>query len=533
MQNESRMPRPARIIVLAALLAAAPAIGQDSRGDLPDIGSPASTTITLADEYKIGRMILKGLRDAGQIVEDPEVTEYIQSVGSRLASHAHEGGHRFTFFVVKEPGINAFALPGGFIGVNAGLLTATANESELAGVLAHEIAHVTQRHIARSVQNAGRTNMASAAAVLAAILIGATTGMPADAMMGTITAAQGLAAQQQINFTRTNEAEADRVGMTFLANAGFDPNGMPAFFWTLQQRLGSSGTMIPDLLRTHPVTTERIAETRDRAEQLGRKTVDDSLSYGLIRERLRVQLLPPETNFADLYRDAASADLPSGDERRYGRAMALLTTGDAGTAREAAGLLKDLAERRPDVTLYQTGLGQAQLLAGDIDGSRRTLERALELSPRNVPVTVRYAETLLRDGQAKLAHQVLLDLFNNVPPTPEQARYIALVASAAGDTGDAYYYMSEYHVMGGELQMAIDQLRLALAVPDLNDVQRQRFEARIDELKEYLPKGRRAREVAAPTTPGEPGEGRGQGLTARHGATAGLQRGDAPVVSRP
>jgi len=510
MQDPKRIPRvPVATLALAALVAAVPALAQDSRGDLPDIGSSANTTITLADEHRIGRMIMKGLRDSGQIVEDPEVNEYIQSVGSRISSFAHEGAQQFTFFVVKDPGINAFALPGGFIGVNAGLLTATASESELAGVLAHEIAHVTQRHIARSVQNAGRTNMASAAAVLAAILIGATTGMPADMMLGTITAAQGLAVQQQISFTRSNESEADRVGMTFLADAGFDPHGMATFFWTLQQRSGGAGANIPDLLRTHPVTSERIAETRDRAAQLPRPVVADSVSYALVRERLRVRLLPPDTNYRDLYRDALSADLPAGDERRYGRAIALLTAGDARSADEAVGLLKDLAARRPDVTLYQVELGRAQLAAGDVAASRRTLERALELFPRNVPVTVRYAETLMRSGEPRLAHQVLLDLFNNVYPTPDQARYIALVASAAGDTGEAYYYMSEYHVMGGELQMAIDQLRLALAVPDLNDVQRQRFEARIEELKEYLPKGRKEREVPGPATPGDSGRGNG------------------------
>ncbi len=172
-----------------------------------------------------------------------------------------KAAHRFTFFAVKDSGINAFALPGGFIGVNAGLVTATRNESELAGVLAHEIAHVTQRHIARSVQNAGRANLASAAAILAAILIGATTGLPSDAVMGTVTAAQGLAVQQQINFTRANETEADRVGIGILAAAGFDPAAMPDFFWTMQQRSGSVGRNIPELLRTHPVTTR--AHRRD------------------------------------------------------------------------------------------------------------------------------------------------------------------------------------------------------------------------------------------------------------------------------
>ncbi len=485
------------LVALAAMVAA-PLAAQESRNALPDIGSPASTTLSLDDEFRIGRMIVRQLREAGQLVEDPEVTEYIQSVGQRLASHAHEGAHRFTFFVVRDAGINAFALPGGFIGINAGLLTATRNESELAGVLAHEIAHVTQRHIARSIQAAGRANMASAAAMLAAVLIGATTGMPADALLGTISAAQGLAAQQQINFTRSNESEADRVGVGLMSAAGFDPMGMPSFFWTMQQRTGSAGANIPPLLRTHPVTTERIAETRDRVEQLGRRNAEDSTGYGLVRERLRVQMLPPESDFRSMYADAASADLPSTDARRYGRALALVAGGAPG---EAIPVLADLRERGPDVTLYHAALGQAQLAAGDVEESRRTLSEAQRLFPRNVPITVRYAETLMRTGEKKLAHEVLLDLFNNVMPTPEQARFIALVASAAGDTADAHHYMAEYHVMSGDLQMAIDQLRLALAVPEVTDVQRQRYEARIKELEEYLPKGRRAREVAGGPSP--------------------------------
>lgn len=483
----------------AVTLAGAPcAAAQDSRNALPDIGNPASTTLSLEDEYRIGRTIVRQLRETGQLVEDPEVTEYIQSVGQRLASQAHEGAHRFTFFVVRDAGINAFALPGGFVGINAGLLTATRNESELAGVLAHEIAHVTQRHIARSIQAAGRANMASAAAMLAAVLIGATTGMPADMLLGTVTAAQGLAAQQQINFTRANEAEADRIGVGILAAAGFDPMGLPNFFWTMQQRLGGAGANTPPLLRTHPVTTERIAETRDRVEQLPRGPASDSVGYGLIRERLRVQMSPPESDFRAMYADADGADLPSSDARRYGRALALMA---AGAPHEAVPILADLRERHPDVTLYHAALGQAQLAAGAAEESRRTLEEAQRLFPRNVPITIRYAEALMQTGRKKQAHQVLLDLFNNVAPTPEQARFIALVASAAGDTADAHHYMAEYHVMSGDLNMAIGQLQLALAVPEVTEVQRQRYEARIKELEEYLPKGRRAREIAGAPSP--------------------------------
>jgi predicted Zn-dependent protease len=188
-------------------------------------------------------------------------------------------------------------------------------------------------------------------------------------------------------------------------------------------------------------------------------------------------------------------DYPSTDAEQYGRALALVRGGEAA---QAVPMLEALRDRRPDVTLYHTALGQAELAAGRVDDSRETLEAAMRLFPRSVPVTLRYAETLLRAGDAKRAHVVLLDLFNNVPPTAEQARFTAIAANAAGDVADSYYYMSEYHVISGDLTLAINQLRLAQAVPGINAVQRERFDARIRELQEYLPKGKRAKEVAEP-----------------------------------
>jgi len=225
----------------------------------------------------------------------------------------------------------------------------------------------------------------------------------------------------------------------------------------------------------------------------------------LIRDRLQLETLSEEIQLRDMFASAKSADYPSTDAEQYGRALALVR---AGSPEEAITMLKALRDRRPDVTLYHSALGQAQLAAGQVEASRATLENAMRLFPRNVPVTVRYAETLVRAGDAKRAHVVLLDLFNNVPPTAEQARFTAIAANAAGDVADSYYYMSEYHVISGELGLAINQLKLAQAVPGINAVQRERFDARVRELQEYLPKGRRAREVAepqAPPTDPEPG----------------------------
>ncbi len=473
------------LLALAALVsltaATTFAAGPD---ELPDIGTPANQVWTQDDEFRIGLMIVKGMRDAGQIHEDPEIAEYVQTLGERLASHAHEGGQKFQFFVVKDSRINAFALPGGFIGVNAGLLLATANESELAGVLAHEIAHVTQRHMARSLQAQSKTGLVSAAAMLAAILIGATSGS-GDVMQGAVAAVQGLTMQQKINFTRANEYEADRIGIGTLAAAGFDPNGMPAFFETMGRRGGVQGSQIPEFLQTHPVSSNRIAESRSRARQFTVERSPETLGYRLSRERLRLLTLPQGTNPRTYYESVLAGVKDQGDAEKYGRALSLMMSE---APDEAIPILTGLMERNPSVMQYRSALGEAQMLTGQKKEALQTFARALELFPRNVPVTVRYAESLMRAGEPKRAHEILLDLFNNVMPTPEQARLIAIAANSAGDVADAYYYMSEYHVLSGDLMLALNHLQLALAVPNLTEVQRARFEARSEQLREYLPK---------------------------------------------
>ncbi len=491
------LPMRLTITLLAALLTFAPvgAIAQSTGSDLPDIGSAANSTMTLNDEYQLGLMVVRGLRDQGLILDDPEVTDYVQSLGSRIVAQIPDSEQRFTFFVVRESSINAFALPGGFIGVNYGLITATANESQLASVLAHEIAHVTQRHIARSIQAQGRSAMASAAAMLAAILIGVTTGTP-DAMQAGIAIAQGTAAQQQINFTRANEYEADRIGIGFLAAAGFDPNAMPDFFETLGRRSGLSGIGIPEFLRTHPVTGNRIAESRDRASLLKPSVLPEAAAYTFVRERVRVLGAPSGSDLRPYY--AALADRsPLNAAQRYGEALARLGAGDR---ERAASALVELTASQPQSPMLQAALGQALFAAGQPALARQTLKRALNIAPRNIPLTIRYAEVLLQTGSPKEAHEVLLDLFNNVPPTPEQIRLTALAASSAGDTGDAYYYMGEYHIASGELMNAVKQLELALADPDISNVQRARFEARMKEVREALVESgrRRPREASRP-----------------------------------
>jgi len=469
-----------------------------SGSDLPDLGSPSAAVLSQSDEYRLGAMVAKELRDQNGLLEDPEVSEYINGIGQRLASQSAMGGQNFHYFVVKDTSINAFAVTGGYVFINAGLILATSTESELAGVMAHETAHITQHHIARMLADQSKQSLATAAMMIGAILLGAVGG--GQAAEGALAATQGMAVQHQINFTRDNEWEADRVGIGYLAGAGFDPYGMGSMFETMSRHQGLAATYIPAMLIDHPMDSDRVAEQRARAAQFPPVHFHDSQSYELIRERVRVLTATGDTDLAAQY---AAKVAHGGDNlgNRYGEALALM---NSERADEAVKILTPLVQQHEGLTLLHAALGQAQQKAGHTKEALATFQRADELFPRNVPVTVRYAEALMAAGRAGDAHNMLLDLFNNVPPTPDQIRLTALAASAAGDAGDAYFYMGEYEIANGDLMLAVQQLQLALASPHLTQIQHQRYQARLDELRDFLASMHK-RQVAS-----DNGDGQGQ-----------------------
>lgn len=472
-------------ILLAVLAMSCVQTAWSAPRDLPDFGTPADAVLSKNKEEQLGRSVMLQLRNAGVVVEDPQLTEYIGTLGSRLASHANNGDYKFNFFVVNDDRINAFALPGGFIGVNSGLILASDTESELAGVLAHEVSHVTQRHIARSIYDSQRTSIVSMAAMLAAILLGAASDLPGDAMQGVVSASQAMAIQRQINFTRSNEHEADRVGMEVLSAAGFDPYGMSSFFEKLSKRYGASTQYVPELLQTHPVSTDRVAEARGRARQLPQTANVDSTGYGLAKARLRALNAPtPEAAMA-LFQAKADSSVPAD---RYG--MALSSTRLA-LHDNAERLFRDLSAEFPTVIAFKIGQAEALMASGQTEAGMTVYSESTRLFPRNVPLTISYAEALIAAGQAARAHELLLDLLNNVQPTPEQLRLIARAANAEGDVGNSYFYMSYYYASIGNLPLAINQLRMALESPDVHTVDRARFEARLEQLIDYLPEEQR------------------------------------------
>ena len=466
----------------AVLLLAASVNAAAQTPNLPDFGTPADSVLNRSQEAQIGRGVMSQLHSAGVIMDDPIVTEYIQTLGARLAGHANDGGHRFEFFVVDDDAINAFALPGGFIGMNSGLILASERESEVAGVLAHEVAHVTQRHIARSIYSNQRNSILSMAAMIAAVLLGAAADAGGQSMHGLIAASQAAAMQAQINYTRANEHEADRIGIGTLASAGFDPTAMATFFEKLSRRHAFSSERVPSFLQTHPVTSDRIGEARERARLLPAAEVADSVGYEVVKARLEVLRAPSEEAAREIFANRMDA---GGDRvaARYGRALSLHRNGRHDLAQRA---FADLVDEHPGVIAFRIGEAEALMEGARTDLALARYAEAIGLFPRNVPLTLSYANALIPSGHTAKAHDLLLDLLNNSTPTPEQFRLIARAANAEGDIGNAHHYMSHYYLSIGNLALAFNQIRMALESPGVNPVDRERFQSEFQDLEPHV-----------------------------------------------
>ena len=342
--------------------------------NLPDMGSLADTALTREQEQEISLNVIEQIRRAGMLVTDPEINEYVADVGRRLAFRAQDGEHQFDFFVVKDPSINAFALPGGYIGVHTGLIEATTNESELAGVLAHEVAHVTQQHISRQIQAMRGTGIMSMAMLVGALLVGGLLGGGSDMMQGALMASQGMAMQQRINFTRAHEHEADRIGIGTLYAADFDPRGLPSFFETMSRKESLASAAIPEILRTHPVGVNRIAEARGRIAPHMMRQVDSSLNYYLARAQARLLGSGSPEEALRRFRSQPLTETAADAGKFYGEALALI---EAGQPDEALLVLRNLLGEYPNSIPLQIAAARSSAAAGNPAEARRAFEDAL------------------------------------------------------------------------------------------------------------------------------------------------------------
>ncbi|MEE8117960.1 MAG: M48 family metalloprotease [Gammaproteobacteria bacterium] len=482
------MQNPLAITCLAALMGIGIASAASTpTQNLPKIGTAGGGLISPREEYIIGRQIVSQIRKSGGILLDPLLTEYIKELGFSLSAPANPDGAPFDFFIVRDRAVNAFALPGGFIGVNYGLFLETESESELAGVMAHEVAHVTQRHVARRVEAQKGLGLKALATMLGAILIGL-SGAGADATGAAISLAQGSAIQDQLDYTRENEYESDRVGMSILYEAGYSPEGMISFFEKMQARTRLYGDFVPEYLSSHPLSLSRISEARTRARELPVMPYRVNRSYPYMYARLRALTGDLESQLLDYFQGTDKITNP--DARLYGTAV---TFNRFRKFEHSIPVLRDLISRHDDIIAFRIDLGEALASSDRLGQAIRVYEEAIRLFPRNIPLTLSYANTLARGNRPKRAEELIVDMITNQKVQPENYRLLAFIASEADNEGDSHFYMSEYYLMLNEPFLAIDQLKLALKVKGLTSLQQARYNARLEELEKELmsSKGRR------------------------------------------
>ena len=463
------------MLVLLCLMAGVNAHAEN----LPDIGDSAGRILTPEDERQIGAQFYRRLQQSVTIIDDPEINQYLRALGQSLVSNSDSPFQPFLFFIVDNPTVNAFATPGGYVGIHSGLIFATRNEGELASVLAHEISHVTQRHIARAIEARSKASPLNTAALLAAILFGASGN--SQAATAAVAAATAGSVQSAINFTRANEKEADRTGIIILARSNIDPSAMPEFFSRLEQVSRINKSALPEFLRTHPVTQSRIADSRSRADQYKQKGRKDSAYFRHIKARLRVVSAKNKKNILSQFKSESSKkDVRASTQ--YGYALALRERGQYKSARE---ILNNLLIQSPDDSHYVSALAKVELSDKNNAKAVKLLADSLELNPNNHAITLNYAETLLLTNKPDDARKLLQAHLRK--GHSKSALTYKLLSQALGKTDatmEAHEALAEYYLATGNSDGAIDQLEIAARLAEQqNNLSIQRIESRLEQLQ--------------------------------------------------
>ncbi len=445
--------------------------------NLPNMGEPADSTLSPLQERAMGAGFMRQIRASVPLINDVQLQEYIQNLGNRLAlASGKTANTQFTFFIVKDKAINAFAIPGGYVGVNVGLIDAMDLEGQLAAVMAHEVAHVTQRHHARSFALGARNNMSAAAAILAAIVIG-----QASPQAGQAALAAGLAAtqQSQVNFTRANEVEADRIGIEILANAQYSASGMAESFSILRRknRLNTSAGAL-EYLRTHPLDNNRIAEARDRANSQSTFEKRQQVDYQLFKARLAVLT---EKNSSQLVRRfKASFNNQANIVNTYGLSLIMLRENRLDQSKRYMEELKKLTGEHFITQLLEADLLLAQ---NKYQQASNILQSQIELHPDRYSAVEKQITSLVRKRKHSDAKNLAKQYLRSVDqPNPLAWRELASIQEQLGDQAASHESLAQYFIGLNELYRAQSQLKLALRYVETASQDELRLQASLKNL---------------------------------------------------
>lgn len=463
-------------ILLSATLLTTP-LGAWAADGLPELGESSGADLSLLTEKKIGRRIMSDIRwNEPSYLDDPEVEAYLNNIGGRLAAASPDPSIGFTFFAMNDRMINAFATFGGYIGVNTGLLLSVQNESELAGVLAHEVSHVTQRHLARQISQGKATSMAMLAAMAAAIL--ASRGSSQGAMAGVV-GAQAGAIQSQLGFSRDFEREADRIGLQTLEKAGFDPRGMSGFFERLQKATRIYENNAPVYLRTHPLNTERISDMQNREQQLPYRQVLDGLAFHLVRAKLSAQQGTPKEGIKAIERRLQETPANQQGAWTYGLAVAHFRAKHWALAEQA---LQQARALKTHHSMLDRLDAEIRLAKGDVSGGLKAYRTAMANDPLNLALIYGYAEALLKFDRPSEAVALMERRVKQDATDANGWRLLAKSAAALNLKSLAHRAQGEFYALQAKTAAAIEQLQLAQQAGDANFYELSAIDARLREL---------------------------------------------------
>jgi predicted Zn-dependent protease len=458
---------------------------------LPELGDASSAALSETQERTIGNRVMREVRVDKDYIDDPEIADYVSSLGARLLAGADGPRRQIDFFVINDESINAFALVGGHIGVHTGLITLTQNESELAGVVGHEIAHILQKHQARMIHGQRGAQWTSLAALALAVLASRSGGSQSSQITEAAVASAGaLQIQNQLDYTRDHEREADRVGLVLLERAGLDPRGMASFFERLLRanRLNEFKGA-PSYLRTHPLTTERIADIQDRLERVTSKLVPDTFEYRLTRAKLRARAGSPTEAVALFRTMLEDKTVVRPREDVYGLALALRRAREFDAAWKTLAPLRDNAASHPAFELL------AGQLLGDMGRSNEALavyRAALRAHPQRRALSYAYLDLLLQSGRPR---EVITDLEERLRSLPDDATLYEIQARAFEASGRRiaqHRSQAEAHYRRGNLAAAVDQLEIAVKTKGSDFYELSSAESRLRELRALLENERAA-----------------------------------------
>lgn len=445
--------------------------------DLPSLGDASSAIVSPKQEYDLGRAWLALLRAQVSQLSDPLLKDYVETTVYSLAETSQVQDRRLEFILINSPELNAFAAPGGIIGVNGGIFLNAQTEGEYISVLAHELAHLSQRHFARGVEASQRMQVPVMAAMLAGVVMAAAGA--GDAGIAAIAGSQAAAIQEQRRFSRQNEQEADRFGILNLERAGYDPRNMPTMFERLARQYRYDAKP-PEFLLTHPVTDSRIADTRNRAEQAPPGGKEDSARYQQMRARMALFYEETPGLAAKRFR-AQLTENPNNDAARYGLALAQTKAGQLNEARES---LKPLLAKAPNDIVYNLAQVDIDITNNRMADAQQRVERLLSSFPGNYPLNQAKVDVLMKQGRAAEAQKNLENMLKSRPHDPDVWYLVAETRGLSGDTIGLHQARAEYFALVGDYRQALQQLDFAKRRANNNFQLASRIDARQKELIE-------------------------------------------------